>query len=304
MVKTQMTAEETIGNKLTSKETARILGVSEASVKRWADSGLLPVSRTVGGHRRFRPEDVALFQRSGFRQSIVSNQNEEAARVSDLSNQPLIIDQRALINEMFDTLLEGVADDVSSLLINLYLHGQSVARIADDVFCPAMRRIGDRWHQGELTVAQEHFASQTALTALSRLRAVILSTTRPSLSAVCCSAENDFHEIPVQIASLTLKAQGWKVTNLGASTPFYALTEAVEKFRPRLVCVSSTVLYDLDREVRDFREFRVTADRLKAAIVLGGAGFSGPGGKRFDADLCAENFQQLEAFAARMAGET
>ncbi|MBV9958343.1 MAG: helix-turn-helix domain-containing protein, partial [Acidobacteria bacterium] len=44
---------------LTSSEAARLLGVSEASVKRWADSGLLPALKTAGGHRRFRPEDVA-----------------------------------------------------------------------------------------------------------------------------------------------------------------------------------------------------------------------------------------------------
>src|SRR5215204_4117142 len=53
------------GRRLTSKEAARVLGVSEASVKRWADSGLLPMEKTAGGHRRFRPEDVAAARRVG-----------------------------------------------------------------------------------------------------------------------------------------------------------------------------------------------------------------------------------------------
>src|ERR1051325_8674833 len=53
------------GRRLTSKEAARVLGVSEASVKRWADSGLLPMEKTAGGHRRFRPEDVAVVRRAG-----------------------------------------------------------------------------------------------------------------------------------------------------------------------------------------------------------------------------------------------
>src|SRR5215207_10536644 len=55
----------TAGRRLTSKEAARVLGVSEASVKRWADSGLLPMEKTAGGHRRFRPEDVAAARRAG-----------------------------------------------------------------------------------------------------------------------------------------------------------------------------------------------------------------------------------------------
>jgi hemerythrin len=43
---------------LTTAEAARELGVSVATLKRWAQSGLLPSERTEGGHRRFRAEDV------------------------------------------------------------------------------------------------------------------------------------------------------------------------------------------------------------------------------------------------------
>lgn len=43
---------------LTTAEAAARLGVSVATLKRWAQSGLLPSERTEGGHRRFRREDV------------------------------------------------------------------------------------------------------------------------------------------------------------------------------------------------------------------------------------------------------
>lgn len=44
---------------LSTREAAERLGVSEASVRRWSDRGLLPVQR-VGrrGERRFKPEDL------------------------------------------------------------------------------------------------------------------------------------------------------------------------------------------------------------------------------------------------------
>ncbi|HWH13173.1 MAG TPA: helix-turn-helix domain-containing protein, partial [Miltoncostaeaceae bacterium] len=38
---------------LTASEAAALIGVSVATVRGWADSGLLPSHRTVGGHRRF-----------------------------------------------------------------------------------------------------------------------------------------------------------------------------------------------------------------------------------------------------------
>jgi len=45
---------------LTTGSVAEIVEISEATVKRWADSGMLPCIRTPGGHRKFRVHDVAM----------------------------------------------------------------------------------------------------------------------------------------------------------------------------------------------------------------------------------------------------
>ncbi len=56
----------TKGVYLTTAEAAALLDVSPATLKRWAQSGLIPSERTEGGHRRFRAEDVkALSQPPG-----------------------------------------------------------------------------------------------------------------------------------------------------------------------------------------------------------------------------------------------
>lgn len=43
---------------LTPAEVARVLHVSPKTISRWATRGLLPCLVTLGGHRRFRREDV------------------------------------------------------------------------------------------------------------------------------------------------------------------------------------------------------------------------------------------------------
>lgn len=43
---------------LTIGETARLLGVSTDTIRRWADEGRIPVVTLPSGHRRFRPEDI------------------------------------------------------------------------------------------------------------------------------------------------------------------------------------------------------------------------------------------------------
>lgn len=43
---------------LTSGEVARMFGVDPKTVARWADAGKLEALRTLGGHRRYRHDDV------------------------------------------------------------------------------------------------------------------------------------------------------------------------------------------------------------------------------------------------------
>lgn len=48
-----------------TSEAAGYLGVSVGSLRRWSDLGYLPCSRTPGGARRFRPEDLAALAQDG-----------------------------------------------------------------------------------------------------------------------------------------------------------------------------------------------------------------------------------------------
>ncbi|MBC7910417.1 MAG: helix-turn-helix domain-containing protein [Pyrinomonadaceae bacterium] len=287
------------GKKLTSKEAARLLGVSEASVKRWADSGLLPAEKTAGGHRRFRPEDVAIIRRDGLREEDVNPLKKRfpARPLEESVLEPARV--AMLVEETFEALMEGHDEQLSELFINLYLQGQTVAAIADHLLCVAMRRVGDLWHEGKLSITQEHVATRTALSTLQNFHAVLDAPKGKQLMALCCSTEEDFHDLPVQLTVLTLEAEGLKVFNLGTSTPFYALREAVERFEPQLVCVSSTILSNLDRAAREYAEFHPMARRTHTSVVLGGAGFSDAGvRKRFPAELYADSYQHLAAFAS------
>ncbi len=281
---------------LTSKQAARLLAVSEASVKRWADNGSLPTLKTAGGHRRFRPSDIAVF-----RQQTMPETGRSATRGGAPIGLPRSASRglpalKSVSESLYEYLVAGEKDETASLLIRLHLEGISVATLADEVLCPAMRQVGDLWHQGTLSVAEEHVASRAALEALSSLRSTIRRVDH-GVRALCCATEDDFHEMPVQIAALTLEASGWDVINLGTSTPFYSVAEAVGRFSPRLVCIASTLLEGLDRGTREFADLRKIAQRKGTVMALGGAGFTDVA-LRFPAELHAANFKQLENFAA------
>jgi excisionase family DNA binding protein len=46
------------GDVLTTRLLAEVCGVSTRIARRWADAGILPSFRTLGGHRRFRWAEV------------------------------------------------------------------------------------------------------------------------------------------------------------------------------------------------------------------------------------------------------
>lgn len=299
---------------LTSKEAARALGASEASVKRWADGGLLPSEKTAGGHRRFRPEDVARFKRenggassAALRRARAGAESAAAASTPDGERSGAAemgsgARVEASVETLFDALTRGDTEATSALLVNSYLAGRPLAFIFDELLAAAMRKIGDLWHQGDLTVAEEHLATRAAGIALQTLDKVVAEPEPNNLLAVCCGAEDDFHELPLQCAELILKHEGWEVLSLGMNTPFYSLTQMVARLHPRLVCVSSTMLIDRERAAREFGELRAAAGRVGAAIALGGAGFADDNvRRRLQAELYADNFRQLLDFSDSLA---
>jgi excisionase family DNA binding protein len=297
------------GKKLTSREVARLLGVSEASVKRWADGGLLRAEKTAGGHRRFRPEAVAAFRRAqeaGRAAAAPAEALNETPRAAGEWPPPPSADADAADapwEKLFAALIEGRSEEASAMLASLCLHGQSIASVADSTLCTAMRHVGDLWEAGELSVAEEHVATRTALDALLSLRGASPQREPTNLSALCCSVEEDFHELPVHLAALVLEAEGWEAISLGTSTPFYALAEAMARFRPRLVCVTATMITQLDRAAREYVDFRAAAVGAGAAVVLGGAGFAGETlRRRFPAEYHADSFVGLQSFIASLGG--
>ena len=282
------------GTSLTTKEVARLLSVSEATIKRWADDGLIQSDKTVGGHRRFGLAGIARFQR----ERGVAPPQRSAAQGGRKSASK----ERVSISLLFRHLVAGHEDETGALLINAYLHGQSLASLFDRVVTPAMHQIGDLWYRGELTIADEHLATQTAIAALQNLRSVIHLAAVSEPRALICGVEGDLHELPIHLSQVLLENDGWDVINLGPNTPFFAVADALTKHRPRLLCISAKLMTDPDRLARDYAQVHKNARKLGGAIVLGGDGFAGSLlNQRFPSEFYAKNFEQLLRFARSLA---
>jgi len=279
---------------LTTKDVARLLLVSEATVKRWADDGLLLPKKTAGGHRRFSIQSVALFRR---KQGLAPAAPSPAKRVSKK------VPGRLPAAESFaDLLLSENETEATAQLIDAYLQDHALATLFDTTITNAMHHVGDLWFNGTITIADEHLATRVMLSALQKLRGIVVPGQATGLKAVCCGIEGDLHELPIHLAEIILESEGWDTSNLGPNTPLFTLRDMVAQKKPDLVCVSARSIVDLHRATTEYAQFRKTVEKINGATVLGGEAFRDSNFRqRFPAEFYAESFSGLSTFLKKLA---
>jgi MerR family transcriptional regulator, light-induced transcriptional regulator len=283
---------------LTTKEVARLCRVSDATVKRWEIDGLIRSERTKGGHRRFRAEEIARFQQ----QSSLGVQ-QHLGDESSIKIRALLRSDKDLSDcTFFHSLIAGCEQESGDRLISEYINGTTLTEIFDGLISRTMTHIGELWYRGQLSVAQEHLATHTVIAAIYKLRHAIEIKEPCNKLAICCAFEGDFHELPAHLAQMTFESEGWEVMNFGANTPLFSLAEEVARHTPEIVCISSTVMDNIERAARDYREFREKTARQKLKVMLGGQTFRDKNILgRFPAALYPASFTEVRRIARQYA---
>src|SRR5580698_1799359 len=135
---------------LSPKQVARAIGVSESSLKRWCDQGLIETVRTAGGHRKLPLEDVIRFLRERKHELICP----EVLKMPVRSPQSEIGLERGRV-AVIEAILAGNESLVRQIVFDLYLAKHSISVICDEVLCPAFCEIGSRWQCKSADVYQE-----------------------------------------------------------------------------------------------------------------------------------------------------
>ncbi len=147
--------------------------------------------------------------------------------------------------------LEGAVDAIFSALVGFD------RRLADDLFAglahvsyaetlervlfPILRRVGDGWAAGDLTIVQEHFASAFCRDQLVAILLRLGCGPPDGPRVVCACMPDESHELGLLGVSIHLALKGWRVTHLGARVPEEQLRDFVAEYPPDLVCISVVV---------------------------------------------------------------
>jgi len=266
---------------LSTRQVATLLGVGEATVKRWADAGEIECFRTPGGHRKFRLRDVTAFVHDRQYHTAGPLPSPLPPGASEMGDEAVRYFQEAA--------LRGDSGSLVAQIAGLRLRGHSLSQLFDEVAAPALHRIGEKWAQAGLSVAEEHVASQAVIDAVARSQPLAEPPGEPVRAdrgtAIVAAVAGELHDIAARMAACLLRAQGFEVLAPLAQTPARDLAELIVRSRAVLVALSST----MSSEIADQVAASVAAARQTGGrVVVGGEGMRGarlPEEARFLASL-------------------
>jgi MerR family transcriptional regulator, light-induced transcriptional regulator len=248
------------------RQLAAAMGVSESSIKRWCDGGLLPCRKTAGGHRRLYLDGVVRFLRDHGHELVHPELVGLPARVTA---------GPAAVDRLFAQLQVGDAPAARDLVLGLVLGAPSMAGVFDDVVAPAFHRIGHAWERGELEVYREHRAVEISMRILHELRALLASPPAGAPRAIGATLEGDPYTLAITMVELVLREAGWRAECLGPSHPVATLRAAVADMKPSLVWLGVSFAPDPAGLLDQYAELHDAARAARAAVVVGGQALTG-----------------------------
>ena len=256
---------------ISPRDFAKAIGVSESSVKRWVDDGVIEASKTAGGHRKISVKEALRYIRSSG-SPLLKPEILGLSEVASLGSA----EQRAAaepVDLFYRFLLNGDQEMARGLLLSLYLDGHSVAQLVDRALRPAMERIGELWKEEHSGIFCEHRATDIAIQAMMRLRTACAAP-EGSPRAVGGAPSDDPYMLASIAAATVLEASGLAAVNLGANTPLQTFEFAAADLEAQLVWVSVSAAgepLELSRGLQ--RLVRMLGER-RVPLVIGGAAVS------------------------------
>jgi len=250
-------------------EVSRRTGVSVDLLRAWEKRyGVLSPGRSEGGFRLYSDEDVERVRamQAHLGEGLAAAQAARLALETEMrppltGSADLVSQDRA---ELADALA-SFAEVRANAAFDRLLATLTLDTLLAEVLLPYLHDLGDAWEQGDVTVAQEHFASSVIRGRLLGLARGWGAGIGPHALLACPPGE--LHDLGLIAFGLALHSRGWRITFLGQDTPLSTIEEHVRVLQPDRVVLSAAEAGPLEDSLHDLR--RLT-DRVPVSV--GGAG--------------------------------
>ncbi len=137
-------------------------------------------------------------------------------------------------------------------------------KLVSEVVFPLMKLVGDRWHDGTLSIAQEHMTSSILRNLLGGLVRLDTSSNQ-SQRLLFATPSGELHEFGILAAAMLAVADGFEVLYLGSSLPALEIAAAAEQTTPRAVVLG---IKASEPSPATIEELRLLAAKLPTTVEL------------------------------------
>ena len=256
-------------NRLVSpRDLAEAIGMSESSLKRWADRGLLTVTRTAGGHRRISIRDALSFIRNK-RLNIIT----PAAIGLPVLDAGVDADEDTFEEILQEQLISGNKSAVWRMLIGRFLEGATIAELGDGPIRNALREIGAKWNHDADAIFIEHRATDLCIQIVQQMRLLAMREHK-SFRATGGAIDKDPYLLPSMLVASVIVENGGDATNLGPNTPIEVLKiDSIHRpvdERPELVWISTSTIEDPETTAQEITTFAKECHEVDIQLAVGG----------------------------------
>ncbi len=219
---------------------------------------------------------------------------------------PASLDRHApradLLIEYMQHAISGSRREALTLLRHALERGTPHHTLYCEILLPAEHEIGSMWHRGELSVPEEHAASEITRAAMALLTHLTPPEDSAGATVVCCAVEGNTHDIAVRAGADLLEVAGLRSICLGASVPNEDLSQATADFDARLVCISAVMSTHLPALADALATLRGSHPNVRT-IIAGPVLSAVPEvGARLGADACLTSMNELVPSARSLLG--
>jgi len=221
----------------TIAEVEERAGLSSALLRQWERRyGFPRPERSPGGHRLYSETDLEALRhiKQWIAEGVAPAQAVKRYLESLTQEGPRSPETFSL--ELEEALLRADTEAAERVLSEAYrLH--PLETVVMEVISPCLCSIGDGWHLGRVSTAQEHLSSTYLRGSLQSLFSLMGGSLGPVLLVTTLPGEQ--HEIGSLITALFLRRAGYTVHYLGPNTPLADLKSFAERTSAKAIVLSA-----------------------------------------------------------------
>ncbi|WP_432742361.1 B12-binding domain-containing protein [Methylobacter sp. G7] len=209
---------------------------------------------------------------SGHTISKIANLNGDALR--DLQQQVQVSakdSQHPLLKQIIDAVMDYRIDRCE-LLLKRALVASEPLEYARDILLPALKKVGELWHEEKLSIAQEHMFTCCVNRIVFSMVNNLHNASANSPAILFATPSDEPHECGILLSCLLAASQQYRCYFLGANLPGKDIVEAAQHLQPDIIVIGLVKTPPEPTTLEQLRIIATAQQTATSAIWIGGSG--------------------------------